>query len=240
MAVPENGPSWGRKSYLNQKNCEQCDRNRERMGNDRERKSAIDRFLKSSLALFAFDTLSSVLIVVMIGGLLFATSGVWSPVVAVESGSMQPHMDVGEFVFVMEDGRFPGPESQGDTGIVTANTGQEAGYRTFGGYGDVIVYQPDGNETKTPIIHRAMFWVENGENWYERAGSTAIGNADSCEGLANCPAPHAGFITKGDNSVTNSRYDQLMGISSPVKPAWIVGTAEVGVPWLGQLRLARD
>ncbi|WEL16188.1 Signal peptidase I [Halorhabdus sp. SVX81] len=209
------------------------------MGNDRERKSAIDRVLESSLALFAFDTLSSVLIVVMIGGFLFATSGVWSPVVAVESGSMQPHMDVGDTVFVMEDGRFPGPGSQGESGVVTAHTGRKTGYRTFGGYGDVIVYQPDGNETATPIIHRAMLWVENEENWYDRADSTAIGNADSCAELVNCPAPHAGFITKGDNTVTNSRYDQVIGISDPVKPKWIVGTAEVGVPWLGQLRLAR-
>jgi len=184
---------------------------------------------------YAFDIASSVLIVVLIGALLFATSGVWPPLVAIESASMEPHIDTGDLVFVMDEQRFPGPGATGDSGIVPARAGEETGYRMFEGYGDVVIYEPDGNGEATPIIHRAMFWVENGENWYDRADPAAIGNADSCEELANCPAPHAGFITKGDN---NQRYDQVGSqFSGPVKPEWVIGTAEYGVPGLGQVRL---
>ena len=184
---------------------------------------------------YTFDIASSVLIVVLIGALLFATSGVWPPLVAIESPSMEPNIDTGDLVFVMEEHRFSGPGATEESGIVPARAGQETNYRMFNGYGDVIIYQPDGNGEATPIIHRAMFWVAAEENWYDRGDPAAIGNADNCEELANCPAPHAGFITKGDN---NRYYDQVGNqFSGPVKPAWIIGTAEYNVPGLGRVRL---
>lgn len=194
-----------------------------------------DRILR-----YFFDIASSIFVVAAIGGLLFAASGVWPPLVAIESGSMNPHMQQGDLVFVMEEQRFPGPGAEPESGVVTAATGAETGYRMFGEYGDVIVYQPNGDDSETPIIHRAMLWVEDGENWYERADPDYRGNADDCQELNYCPAPHAGFITKGDNPVSNDRYDQVMGgngLSEPVKPAWIMGTAETRVPWLGEVRL---
>jgi signal peptidase len=106
----------------------------------------------------------------------------------------------------------------------------------------VIVYNPDGRTDTTPIIHRAMFWVEEGENWYDKADKQSIGRYSACgnstgEALPNCPAPHAGFITKGD---ANGRYDQVDQLSDPVRPAWVVGTAEVRIPLLGCLRLRSD
>ncbi|ACV11786.1 Signal peptidase I-like protein [Halorhabdus utahensis DSM 12940] len=184
---------------------------------------------------YTFDIASSVLIVVLIGALLFATSGVWPPLVAIESPSMEPNIDTGDLVFVMEEHRFSGPGATEESGIVPARAGQETNYRMFNGYGDVIIYQPDGNGEATPIIHRAMFWVAAEENWYDRGDPAAIGNADNCEELANCPAPHAGFITKGDN---NRYYDQVGNqFSGPVKPEWIIGTAEYNVPGLGRVRL---
>jgi len=109
-------------------------------------------------------------------------------------------------------------------------------YRKFGGTGDVVVYEPNGNARQTPIIHRAHFWVDAGENWYDRADQSIV-DADSCDELRNCPAPHAGFITKGDNQATNDYYDQARGISSPVKPEWVRGTAEYRIPYLGWVRL---
>ena len=186
---------------------------------------------------YAFDIVSSVVIVGLIGALLFATSGVWPPLVAIESPSMEPHIDTGDLVFVMDENRFAGPGAIEGSGVVPARAGEETGYRTFEGYGDVIIYEPNGNSEATPIIHRAMLWVEAGEDWYDRADPTGVGGADNCDELANCPAPHAGFITKGDNTVSNRRYDQAMGISEPVKPEWVIGTAEYGVPGLGQVRL---
>lgn len=181
-----------------------------------------------------YDVASSAAAVLLVGALLFAVSGVWPPMVAIESGSMYPHMQTGDLVFVMDEQRFPGDGAQAGTGVVTADTGETVDYRQFARTGDVIVYEPDGRSADTPIIHRAMFWVEEGENWYERADQAALGNADDCDDLRNCPAPHAGFVTKGD---ANGRYDQAQGMSSPVKPEWVVGTAEVRVPKLGCVRL---
>jgi signal peptidase len=187
---------------------------------------------------FGYDVVSSVLAVAVVGVLLFAVSGVWPPMVAVESPSMTPHMQTGDLVFVMEERRFSGDSAR--EGVVTARTGSDVEYRKFGQPGDVIVYNPDGNADQTPIIHRAMFWVEEGENWYEKADRQSVGRYSECDGLPNCPAPHDGFITKGD---ANGIYDQAQGstgLSRPVKPAWVVGTAEVRVPLLGCIRLRTE
>ena len=184
---------------------------------------------------YVTDLVSSISAVLLVGLLLFAVSGVWPPLVAIESKSMTPNIHVGDLVFVMEEERFPGDAQQGDTGVVTAHAAQKADYSKFHRAGDVIVYAPDGNNQTTPIIHRAMFWVEEGENWYDEANTEYVGSARNCEELANCPAPHAGFVTKGDY---NNQYDQVTNLSRPVKASWVVGTAEVRVPWLGCIRLS--
>lgn len=182
------------------------------------------------------EVVTSVGMVVLVGLLLFGISGVWPPMVAVESGSMKPHMYRGDLVFIMDEHRFPGEASVADTGVTPYQTAKETGYWKFGDYGDVIVYRPDGSTSRSPIIHRAMFWVDEGENWYDKANKSHI-SATSCAQLTNCPAPHSGFITKGDNEGTNDRYDQASGMSGPVKPSWVRGTAEVRIPALGLVRL---
>lgn len=187
---------------------------------------------------FVREVLSSVAVVAIVGLLLFAISGLWPPMVAIESPSMEPHMERGDLVFLMEEHRFPGGAAYNGTGVVPYQAGAAADYKEFSEYGDVIVYQPDGSTQETPIIHRARFWVNDSENWFDEANEEYLGGADSCEELANCPAPHAGFVTKGDN---NGLYDQVDTgdgpISSPVKSDWVTGTAELRIPWLGQIRL---
>lgn len=178
------------------------------------------------------EMVSSVVVVVMVGLILFAISGIWPPMVAVESGSMEPHMQRGDLVFVMAPNRFPPEAATGSTGIVTYRNGIRSDYTKFGDYGDVIVYRPNGMNS-TPIIHRARFWVNASENWYDKADARAVPGS-SCSEIPNCPAPHAGFITKGD---ANPLYDQTSGISGPVRPAWIKGTAKVRIPFLGYVRL---
>ncbi|WP_425504770.1 S26 family signal peptidase [Salinigranum marinum] len=170
--------------------------------------------------------------VLLVGLLLFGVSGVWPPMVAVESGSMEPHMHKGDLVFITEPGRYTPDVAYGSTGVVTAENGAEAGYRSFGGEGSVVVYDDPG-QGGPPIIHRAQFYVESGENWYDRADPEYV-SAESCRELLNCPAPHAGFITKGD---ANGRYDQASGIASPVRSSWITGIARLRIPYLGWVRL---
>jgi signal peptidase len=178
------------------------------------------------------ETGLSVGAVVVVGVLLFAISGVWPPMVAVESGSMEPHMHKGDLVFITDTGRFAPDAAREGTGVVTREVGRETGYRKFGNHGSVIVYDNPG-EAGPPVIHRAQFWVDEGENWYDDANPDYV-SADDCGEMRNCPAPNAGFVTKGD---ANAQYDQVNGISGPVKPEWIVGIARVRIPYLGWVRL---
>lgn len=195
----------------------------------------VTRFRESNAApvVFVRETLSSALIVVVIGAVLFGISGIWPPMVAVESGSMEPHMEKGDLIFVTEPGRYAPDAGYGQTGVVTHEVGSETGYSTFGAAGSVIVYtQPD--RFGPPIIHRARLFVEEGENWYDRANPDYL-PGNSCSEVPHCPAPHSGFITKGDN---NRMYDQVNTIDAPpVKPSWVRGVARVRIPLLGWIRL---
>jgi signal peptidase len=186
------------------------------------------------------EVVSSVAAVAVVGLLLFAISGVWPPMVAVESGSMEPEMERGDLVFIVDTERYGG-EQRARAGIVTSQVGNDTGHRSFGAPGDVIVFDPPSRRG-APIIHRAKFWVEEDERWVERANPSFL-SGKRCEtdddpetdtGVPNCPAPHAGFITKGD---ANPGYDQARGLAPPVRPEWVTGTAEVRVPGIGLIRL---
>ncbi|RQG94623.1 S26 family signal peptidase [Natrarchaeobius chitinivorans] len=185
------------------------------------------------------DVLSSVAIVAVIALVLFAISGIWPPLVAVESGSMEPNMERGDLIFVVDDDRFAGDQATDGTGVVTLEDGQNADHEKFGQPGDVIVFKPDGSEYRTPIIHRAHFWVDEGENWVDtRANDEYVADA-TCAEVPTCPAPHDGFVTKGDD---NSGYDQYHGGAGTtvVHPDWVTGKAMIRVPWLGHVRLFFD
>jgi len=178
------------------------------------------------------ETGLSVGAVVVIGILLFTISGVWPPMVAVESGSMEPHMYRGDLVFITDTGRFAPDAAHEGTGVVTRDVARDTGYWKFGAHGSVIVYD-NPRDAGPPVIHRAQFWVAEGENWYDKANPDYV-SANNCAEMHNCPAPNAGFVTKGD---ANGQYDQVNGISEPVKPEWVVGTARVRIPYLGWVRL---
>lgn len=183
------------------------------------------------------DIVSSIAAVAVIGLLLFAISGVWPPLVAVESGSMEPHMSKGDLVFIVDETRYAPESSVGGTGVSTYESAQAAAdYEKFGSNGDVIVFRPDGRDRSTPIIHRARFYVEEDENWLDRADPEYLGGVKQCDQVPNdmCPAPYDGFITKGD---ANPRYDQIGEQSTIVHSDWVRGKAQVRIPLLGWIRL---
>ncbi|ABE52626.1 signal peptidase I [Methanococcoides burtonii] len=139
--------------------------------------------------------------------------GMWTPMVAVESGSMEPHMQIGDIIFIKSI----------DRAQIITNNDTSTEHIKFKMQGDVILYRPHGQEGVTPIIHRAMYYVEEGETmWF------------------NGPvAPHSGYVTKGDNIRTNIYFDQQGQISQyePIKEEWIIGTAQFRIPYVGYLRL---
>ncbi|MEM0351199.1 MAG: S26 family signal peptidase [Archaeoglobaceae archaeon] len=176
------------------------------------------KFLK-----FIKDLVSTVLIVVVIIAAGIAITGCWPFMVAVESGSMQPNLMPGDVVILMHPSRV---------GIVTWEDGKERGYRSFGDYGDVIVFYPNGNGK--PIIHRAIAYVNEGE----RIPVLLKGELSYSDSIAKI----SGYITQGD---ANRISDQLALVRFPggaerilpVKEEWIIGVAKFRIPLIGWLRL---
>ncbi len=169
----------------------------------------------SFLAGFLRDVLFVIAVVVVFSSISHIALGLWTPMVAVESGSMIPHIQIGDIIFV---------EGADRKEVITYMEGKQSNYTSFDNYGDVILYRPYGREGVTPIIHRAMYYVEKDEPMWNGGPS----------------APHAGYITKGDNSKTNPSYDQQGSISylQPVKKEWIIGAARfTRVPILGCVSL---
>lgn len=155
---------------------------------------------------------------------LLIVCGTWPAIVTIESESMVPHMNVGDLVLVVAADRYGNLQS--------LEEGNVSGYEKFEMPGDVIIYRPNGNTELHPIIHRAMTWVEEGDQVTITAGMRTM----------NYTAPHAGYITKGDNNpvidqVGWSNYRNLGGPIEPVKKEWIIGKAMYSVPLIGYLPL---
>jgi len=142
---------------------------------------------------------------------LYAYSGAWPPLVSVDGLSMDPHMHNGDLILIQK----LSPEQ-----VRTYAASEATGYQTFENYGDVLVYRPFGRTDMTPVIHRAMYWVNQSEPMWP--GGPA--------------APASGYITLGD--ANGGVVDQNCGncYMQPVRPAWIVGVATFDVPYLGYLR----
>ena len=204
--------------------------------------------------------IGSVIIVFL---LTFAYSGNWPPMVVIESGSMEHDnnplysepryshigtIDTGDLVVVKKAEK---------SDIVTYLEGKKTDYKKYGDYGDVIVYYKNGIETYegqpvTPVIHRAMAWVEvidkENETYYIPEINTTfqgkiqlaeigLGGGASIQNLQN-----SGYITKGD-STGNPHPDQLThyditgAVVQPVDPDWVVGMAKGELPWFGLIKL---
>ncbi|HLF16623.1 MAG TPA: S26 family signal peptidase, partial [Candidatus Thermoplasmatota archaeon] len=149
-------------------------------------------------------------------------------------------IDPGDIVFVFDvDGR-------GDV-----RTFASGGEHRYGGPGDTILFEPNGLAGGTPIIHRAMFWLEvNGDGTYtvpelgwDHLGASELNQrvmeldagtyrtAGACTlSLHGLTPADSGFITKGDNNPCFDPY-------RPVQPSWVIGKARGEVPWIGLVKL---
>jgi len=117
-----------------------------------------------SKAAKALDSLKGVIVALVVVGViilgLWAYSGIWPPLVVIESPSMQ-HSSTRSYIGVIDTGdlvivkKVPGSDS-----IRPYLESLPSGYQTYSEYGDVVIYHPLGNEGITPIIHRALCWVD--------------------------------------------------------------------------------
>jgi signal peptidase len=221
-----------------------------------------------------------IFVIVVVGAISLLSQlalGLWTPMVAVESGSMVPNLNIGDIILVQGASR---------TTVIPWDEAEKINYTAFNQPGDVILYRPygkgsmnlldqfraiigmaPGQEKATPIIHRALSYVETGEPMWK-------------DGPA---APFSGYITKGDHndvidqmagqvfgmanmSYIDSHRDEIMDIGSdryldkntgliiyrtenetfvgegisyltPVKQEWVIGVARAKIPLVGYVRL---
>ena len=203
--------------------------------------------------------------VILVFLLTFAYSGNWPPMVVIESGSMEhdnnslyaepgyTHLgtiDTGDLVIVKEAEKKD---------IVTYLEGKNTGYKKYGDYGDVIVYYKNGIREKdgqpvTPVIHRAMFWVEVdvenktyhvpevGRTFYNKIDLGQFGDDKLVGTIEGQVLQNSGYVTKGD-STGNPHPDQMTHFDingnkvQPVEPDWVVGMARGELPWFGLIKL---
>ena len=95
--------------------------------------------LKDGLFDFLKDIVIAVIIVAVIIGSIYAYSGIWPPLVVIDSGSMKHGeesqvgaIDAGDLVLVKEI------DDRND--VITYIEGRADGHRTYGDYGDVIIF----------------------------------------------------------------------------------------------------
>lgn len=146
-----------------------------------------------------------IFVIVVVGGISLLSQlavGLWTPMVAVESGSMVPNLNIGDIIVVQGASR---------TEVIPWDVAEKSNYTAFNNPGDVILYRPygkaspnlldqlvmllgmsPGEDKATPIIHRALRYVKAGEPMWEKGPA----------------APFAGYITKGDH---NEVIDQMAG-----------------------------
>jgi signal peptidase len=232
--------------------------------------------MASSGGVGAFKDVALALVIVggVLGG-LFLYTGVWPPMVVVESGSMM-HLksevgygklgtiDPGDMVFVKK------AEKRGDVTTMAEGLAKNADDKNYGKPGDVLIYFPYNNRARTPIIHRAIgyvtaesvdagcqltgnpgnavtysvFW-EGAEHTFGSSGiylpTMGFGAPNYSEDRGYKPC-WSGFITKGDNPVSNRFPDQAFGGGTlpkdPVQLAWVEGKAVGELPWFGLIKLA--
>ena len=221
-----------------------------------------------------------IFVVVVVGGISLLSQlllGLWTPMVAVESGSMVPNLNIGDIVVVQGASR---------TEIIPWDEAETTGYTAFNNPGDVILFRPygkeslnlldqlkmllgwpPGSEKATPIIHRALRYVDEGEPMWDGGPR----------------APFSGYITKGDhNEVIDQMAGQIFGTANvsyiqahrgdlrdvgsgifldkntgllvystqngtyvgegisyltPVKKEWVIGKARAKIPLVGYIRL---
>ena len=218
------------------------------------------------VVLFLRDAAVAVLFVALVLIAMFAYTGLWPPLVVVESDSMMHGqdnisnigtIDTGDLVLVKRVDVASDVETYVD--------GLSSGHRTYGDYGDVVIYKRGGSDSTTPIIHRAMIYLEYdaatdtyrapslrnlpNTTWYTSDSSNTWDSLNSVLFLKGVGYYNQtvtidvnGFrASQRSGFVTkgdhNLGIDQQFTNVGPVDVDWIVGKARGEIPWFGLLKL---
>ena len=144
-----------------------------------------------------FEPLVALAIIVLLLVSLFAYTSNWPPVYVVESNSMQHGS--GDHLGVINAGDIVLAQRTSVGSIVTYVDALRTGYSTYGSLGDVILYFPNGSSSSTPIVHRAILFLQ----FNARNGTY---NATGLSGLAcGAVAPHV-YYTQGPGGACATTY----------------------------------
>jgi signal peptidase I len=223
----------GKEISVYKKNTGKDERNPLKKFNDRFMKPQDDGHYS-----IVHDVLVAIIVVLIIITCIYGYTRTWPPVVVVESGSMQHDtdtsalgvIDTGDIVMVK---KVNSPDD-----IRPWSIGKEENYETYGEYGDVIIYDKNG-KGGTPVIHRAIVFIQvndtdkqPGDPFTFDVPEWGIFNNRTIEYYIEelnlqikytPPRGHDGYLTKGDNRVTNrndgnclcQEGDPLVRLTSP-------------------------
>jgi signal peptidase I len=210
--------------------------------------------------------LAAIVVLMAIFAGLYLYSGVWPPMVVVESGSMA-HSTDRSYIGVIDTGDLVIVRDQ--SSVVTYVEGYVDHYRKFGDYGDVVIYLRYGQEDSTPVIHRAIIelvynestglfdvpslqdyptslWSHDGiqdGQWSGLGGSLELYDVGYRSQSLRVDLDallfyqHSGYITKGDHNDLIDQNTMMPVCRELVDQGWIVGVAKGEIPWFGLLKL---
>lgn len=218
------------------------------------------------LLLFLRDAGVALLFVTLVLLSMYAYTGLWPPLVVIESNSMMHGTDNHSHVGTIDTGDLVLVKNVDHVrGVETYVDGYVSGHRTYGDYGDVVIYKRGGSDSSTPIIHRAIMYLELNsggtsyrcDSLYEFPSDrwSMQNPADTWDNLTSYLSIfHVGWsdqtitvdirsllLSQRSGFITkgdhNSNIDQMYGAGGPVDIAWIVGKARGEIPWFGLLKL---
>lgn len=203
-----------------------------------------------------------VFILVVLGGFLYinANSGLDSSLSVIMSSSMQHDNDMSQ-IGKIDTGDVMVIKAPEKVDIYSYVEGTQNGYRSFGDYGSVIIY--DRGDDVNPVIHRAIVWLD-----YTR-GTWSIPSLANYRGQWSCTSgtdymnlsgtltftditqsaktvsinldslkKQSGYLTMGDNPETNKYFDQGAGIVNyPIGNDDIKAVAVYEIPWMGVIKV---
>lgn len=150
---------------------------------------------------FFFEPLVALAIIVLMLVSLYAYTSNWPPLYVVESSSMQ-HGDVDQ-IGLINTGDLVLAQKASLSQITPYVVGLRSGYETYGEYGDVLLYNPNGLTGGTPIIHRAIVYLE--------ANPDGSFNAPELAGIACGSAPDWVFSANSTGDGTGCATTNLTG-----------------------------
>ncbi len=220
------------------------------------------------LFLFLRDAGIALAAVVLILVAMFAYTGLWPPLVVVESDSMMHGPDNISHIGTIDTGDLVLVKKvQSVSGVATYMGSKATGHKTYGDYGDVVIYHWLGSSSRTPIIHRALIYLQLNEDgrsyqsedlraapggswtptntsndWSDLTGDFYLRNVGYNDQSVLIPISlMLNNMNPGSGFVTKGDHNADTDLSwsgyQPVRLEWVVGKARGEIPWFGLLKL---